>query len=126
MRLNEFARNMIMNDQYDLYDARVGVETYAQSIRESLKEQETWSDMVRGAAGLCAEIEDTPACTENPYLCNLLMTVVRTVLLESEHYFGESNQARELALVRSTKRAIMESISEIQHDVDDCYPKTAD
>ena len=115
-----------MNDQYELYDVRVGVATYTRWIHESLIEQESWRDMVRGAAGLCAEIENTTACTENPYLCNLLMTVVRTVLLESEHYFGQSNQARELALVRSTKRAIMESISEIQHDVDDCYPETAD
>ena len=115
-----------MNDQYDLYDARVGVETYAQSIRESLKEQETWWDMVRGAAGLCAEIEDTPACTENPYLCNLLMTVVRTVLLETEDCFGESDQARELALVRRTKRAVLEAISRNEQYVDECYPETDD
>ncbi len=30
-----------MNDQEDLYDARVGVETYARYIRQDLKEQET-------------------------------------------------------------------------------------
>ena len=115
-----------MNDLEDLYDARVGVETYARHIRQDLQKQETWRDMVRGAAGLCAEIENTPACTENPYLCNLVMTVVRTVLLASEDYFGESDQARELALVRRTKRVVMEAISEIQQDVDECYPETAD
>ena len=57
MPLNRIARNMIMNDQEDIYDAHVGVDTYSQSIRESLKEQESWRDMIRGAAGLCAEIE---------------------------------------------------------------------
>ena len=96
-----------MNDQYELYDVRVGVATYTRWIYESLIEQESWRDMVRGAAGLCAESENTPACTENPYLCNLVMTVVRTVLLKSEDYFGESGQARELALVRRTKKEIM-------------------
>ena len=67
---------------------------------------------------------NTPACTENPYLCNLVMTVVRTVLLASEDYFGESDQARELALVRSTKSAIVEALSRIQRDVDECYAET--
>ena len=115
-----------MNNQEDLYDARVGVETYARYIRESLLEQESWRDMVRGAAELCLEIGATPACTENPYLRDLLMTVIVCVLLESEDYFGESDQARELALVRRTKRVVMEAISEIQQDVDECYPETAD
>ena len=115
-----------MNDQYELYDARVGVSTYARYIRESLKEQENWRDMVRGAVMWCDEIENTPACSENPHLCNLLMTVVRIVLLESEDDFGELDQARELALVRRTKRVVMEAISKIEQDVDECYPETAD
>lgn len=115
-----------MNDQEDLYDARVGVETYARYIRQDLKEQETWRDMVQGAAELCIEIQDTPACTENPYLCNLLVTVVVGVLLGSEDYFGESDQTRELALVRSTKKEIMKAISEIEEMVDENYPEAAD
>lgn len=126
MPLTRIARKKIMNNQEDLYDARVGVETYARYIRESLLERENWRDMVRGAAELCLEIEATPACRENPYLCNLIMTIVVTVLLVSEDYFGESDRVRELALVRSTKRAAMKAISEIKHDVDECYPEIAD
>ena len=115
-----------MNDDYELYDARVGVQTYAQYIRESLEKKESWRDIVRGAAELCIEIQDKPACTENPYLCNLLITVVVGVLLGPEDYFGESDKARELALVRRTKKEIMNSISWIEEMVDDSYPETAD
>ena len=114
-----------MNDQEDLYDARVGVETYAQYIRQDLKEQETWRDMVRGAAEWCFQIVETPACTENPYLRDLLIIFVITVLLESENYFGESHRIGESALVRSTKKEILKAISEIEEMVDESYPETA-
>ncbi len=112
-----------MNDKWDLYDARVGVETYAQFIGESLIEQATWRDMVLGAVALCLEFQDEPACSENPYLCNLLTTAVICVLIESKDFFGDSDHVRELELVRSTKRALEEVISRIQDEVDDCYPE---
>ena len=114
-----------MNDQEDLYDARVGVETYARYIRQDLKEQETWRDMVRDAAEWCFQIVETPACTENPYLRDLLIVVVNTVLLGSENYFGESHRIGESALVRSTKKEILKAISEIEEMVDESYPETA-
>jgi hypothetical protein len=116
----------MMNDKWDLYDARVGVETYARIISESIKEQETWRDMVLGAVALCLEFQDGPACGDNPYLCNLLMNAVICVLIESKDFFGDSDHVRELELVRSTKRAIAEVISDIQDEVDDCYPEGAE
>ena len=112
-----------MIDKLELYDARVGVETYARIISESIKEQETWRDMVWGAVALCAEIRDTPACSENPFLCDLLITAVGCVLIESADFFGASDQVRESDLVRSTRRALEEVISEIQEEVDECYPE---
>ncbi len=125
MSLDGIARNMMMNDQKDLYDVRVGVETYARYIRQDLKEQETWGDMVRGAAEWCFKIVETPACTENPYLRDLLIIVVNTVILASENYFGESHRIGESALVRSKKKEILKVISEFEEMVDDNYPETA-
>ena len=112
-----------MNEQ--LYDVRVGVETYARVISESISEKETWRDMVRGAAMLCLEFQEEPACSENPYLCSLLVAAVICVLLESEDFFGDSDHVRELALVKSTKNALEQMVSEFQKVVDDCYPKGA-
>ena len=112
-----------MNDKWGLYDARVGVETYARIISESIKEQETWRDMVLGAAALCLEFQDEPACSENPYLCNLLTTAVICVLIESKDFFVDSDRSRELVLVKSTKTALEEVISQIRDEVDDCYPE---
>ncbi len=103
-----------MNYDEDLYDARVGVETYARYIRQNLKDQETWRDIVRGAADLCIDIQYRPACRENPYLCDLLMTVVGSVLSESEDNFGGSDRIGESALVRSTKKEILKAISEFE------------
>ena len=114
-----------MNDQEDLYDARVGFDTYAQYIRERLKKQKNWRDMARDTAELCLEIQDTPACSENPYLCNLIITVVICVLAESEDYFDESDKARGQELLNRTKREIIKAISELEEMVDDSYPKTA-
>ncbi len=113
-----------MNEQLDLYDARVGVETYARIISESIKEQETWQDMVLGTGDLLIEIQTQPACTENPYLRDLIITTVVCVLIESKDFFGDSDQVRELELVRSTRRALEEVISAIQEQVDDCYPES--
>ena len=113
-----------MNDQEDLYDARVGVETYARYIRQNLKDQKNWRDMVRGAEDLCSDILNTPACRENPYLCELLINVVVSVLLGSEHYFGESDKARELASVRSTKLQILNAILWLEGKLDESYPET--
>ena len=113
-----------MNDQEDLYDARVGFETYARHIRQNLKDQETWGDMVRGAEELCIDISNTPACRENPHVFELLIDVVLSVLLATENYFGESDKARELPLVRSTKEQIMNTISWIEGKVDESYPET--
>ncbi len=112
-----------MNDHLDLYDARLGVETYARLISESIKEQETWRDMVLGTVALLSEIQDTPACTENPYLRDLLINAVVRVLIMSTDFFGDSDQVRELDLVRSTRRALEEVISAIQDEVDECYPE---
>lgn len=115
-----------MNNQMDLYDVRVGVGTYARIISESIKEQETWQDMVQGAVEMCLEIQDEPACSENPYLCNLLVTAVTCVLIESKDFFGDSDHVRELALVKSTKSALEQIVSDIQDQVDDCYPEGAE
>ncbi len=125
MRLNGIARNMMMNDQEDLYDARIGFDTYAQYIRERLKKQKNWRDMVRDAAEWCFQIVETPACTENPYLRDLLVIVVTTVLQESENYFGESHRIGESALLRSTQKKILKEISEYEEMVDENYPETA-
>ncbi len=114
-----------MNDQEDLYDARVGVETYVRYIRQDLKEQETWRDMVRDAAEWCFQIVETPACTENPYLRDLLIIVVNTVLLKSENHFGESHRIGESALLRSTQKKILKEISEYEEMLDENYPETA-
>ena len=113
-----------MNDQ--LYDVRIGVDTYSQIIRESIIEQETWRDMVLGAVGLCAEIQGELACTENPYLRDLLMESVIRVLLKSGDFFGDTDHVRELALVKSTKFALEQVISDMQDQVDDCYPEGAE
>ena len=113
-----------MNDQ--LYDVRIGVDTYSQIIRESIIEQEAWRDMVRGAMELCLEFQEEPACSENPYLCNLLVTAVICVLGESEDFFGDSDRVRELALVKSTKSALEQVISYVQDEVDDCYAEGAE
>ena len=115
-----------MNDHLDLYDARLGVETYARLISESIKEQETWRDMVLGTVALLSEIRDTPACRENPYLRDLLINAVVRVLIMSADFFGDSDHMRESALVRSTKRALEEAISAIQDEVNDCYPEIDD
>ena len=112
-----------MNEQVELYDVRVGMETYARVISERISEQETWRGMVRGAAMLCLEIQDEPACSENPYLCNLLVTAVICVLLESEDFVGDSDRERELALVKSTKSSIAQAIADWQDEVDECYPE---
>ena len=112
-----------MNDHLDLYDARLGVETYARLISESIKEQETWRDMVLGAAALCSESKIEPACSENPYLQDLLMNAIACVLFESKDFFGDSDQVRESDLVRSTRSALDEVISAIQDEVDECYPE---
>ncbi len=112
-----------MIDQLNLSDARVGVETYARLIREGIKEQETWYDMVLGAVALCTVIQDTPACRENPYLRDLLINAVVRVLIMSADFFGDSDHMRESALVRSTKRELEEAISAIQDEVDECYPE---
>ena len=112
-----------MNDKWDLYDARVGVETYSQIIRESVTEQETWRDMVRGAVGLCDEIRNELVCTENPYLRELLVDAVTCVLIKSKDIFGDSDHVRELALVKNTKTALEQMVSEFQDVVDDCYPE---
>ena len=124
MRLNGTARDMVMNDDYELYDARAGFETHARYIRQNLKDQETWGDMVRGAEDLCNHILNTPACRENPHVCELLINVVISVLLGSENFFGKSDKVRELALVISTKKQIMNAISWIEGKVDESYPET--
>ena len=115
-----------MNNQIDLYDVRVGVETYARVIRESISEQETWLDMVCGAVMLVSEIRNERVCRENPYLLELLVDAVTCVLLESEYFFSESDHERELAVVKSTKSALEHSISHMQEKVDDCYPAGAE
>ena len=112
-----------MNDKWNLYDARVGVETYARLISESIKEQETWRDMVLGTGALLSESQDTAVCWENSYLRDLIIKAVVCVLIESKDFFGDSDHARELELVRSTKRALEEVISAIQDEVDECYPE---
>ena len=113
-----------MNDQ--LYDVRVGVETYSRIIRESIIEQENWRDMVRGAAVLCSGFNDEPACSENPYLCSLIIASINCVLLESTDFFDDSDHARDLALMKSTKSALEQVISTMQDQVDDCYPEGAE
>lgn len=113
----------MMNNQLDLYDTRVGVETYARLISESIKEQETWRDMVYGAMELCDQFCQEPACRENPYLYELLLNAIVCVLFQAKDFFGDSDHVRELELVRSTKRALEQVISRIQDEVDDCYPE---
>ena len=112
-----------MNDHLDLYDARVGVETYARLISERIKEKEAWRDVVSGAMVLCTEIQNEPSCSENPYLRDLLMNAIACVLLETKDFFGDSDQVCELDLVRRTRRALEEVISAIQDEVDECYPE---
>ncbi len=112
-----------MNDHLDLYDARLGVETYARLISESIKEQETWRDMVLGTVALLSESQDTAACWENSYLRDLIIKAVVCVLFESKDFFGDPDQVRESDLVRSTRRALEEVISAIQDEVDECYPE---
>ena len=114
----------MMNDE--LYDVRVGMETYSRIISESITEQETWRGMVRGAVGLCTDIRNDLVCTENPYLRELLVDAVTYVLIESQNIFGESDHVRELALVNSTKNALERMVSEMQEQVDECYPECAE
>lgn len=113
-----------MNDQ--LYEVRFGVEHYAQLINESLIDQESWQDMVEGAVALCLEFQDEPACSENPYLCSLLTTAIICVLMKSKDFVVDSDHVHELELVRSTKRALAEVISNIQDEVNECYPEGDD
>ena len=115
-----------MNNQIDLYDVRVGVETYSRIISESIKEQQTWRDMILGAVELCLELREEPACSENPYLCNLLTTAIICVLMKSKDFVVDSDHVHELELVRSTKRALAEVISNIQDEVNECYPEGDD
>ena len=112
-----------MNDQVDLYDVRVGVEYFAELISERLIDQETWRDIVCGAIGLSESFCEEPACRENPYLYELLLNAINCVLFQAMDYFVDSDHVRELALVKSTKRALEEVISRIQEEVDDCYPE---
>ena len=126
MHLNGITRRKIMNNQEDLYDVRIGFDTYAQYIRERLKKQKNWRDMACDTAELCLEIQNTPACSENYYLCNLIITVVICVLGETENHFDESDKARGQELLNRTKREIIKAISELEDMVDDSYPKTAD
>ena len=114
----------MMNEE--LYDVRVGMETYSRIISESITEQETWRDMVMGAAALCFNFVEEPACSENPYLRDLLVCAVSCVLIESKDIFGDSDRERELALVKSTKSALEQMVSHMQNDVDDCYPECAE
>ncbi len=53
------------------------------------------------------------------------MTVVGSVLSESEDNFGGSDRIGESALVRSTKKEILKAISEAEEMVDESYPETA-
>ncbi len=112
-----------MNNLADLYDVRVGMETYARVISESISEQETWRDMVWGALELCSDIRNELVCTENPYLRELLVDAVTCVLFKSKDIFGDSDHVRELALVKNTKTALEQMVSEFQDVVDDCYPE---
>ena len=113
-----------MNDE--LYDVRVGMETYSRIISESITEQETWRDMVSGAVELCSDIRNELVCTENPYLRELLVDAVAYVLIESKDIFSDSDHVRELALVKSTKSVLEQMVSDMQDDVDDCYPECAE
>jgi hypothetical protein len=82
--------------------------------------------MVWGAVELCTEIRDELACTENPYLRELLIDSIAYVLIESKDIFGDSDHVRELALVKSTKSALERVVSDFQDQVDDCYPECAE
>ncbi len=112
-----------MIDQLHLYDARVGVETYARIISEDIKEQETWRKMVLQTSALLSGCLVSEVCWENVYIRDLIIKAVMCVLIESTDFFGASDQVRESDLVRSTRRALEEVISEIQNEVDECYPE---
>ncbi len=112
-----------MIDKLELYDARVGVETYARIINESIKEQETWRGMVLETGSLLDGCLFSEVCWENVYIRSLIIRAVDCVLYESMGFFGASDQVRESDLVRSTRRALEEVISDIQNEVDECYPE---
>ena len=112
-----------MIDKLNLYDARVGVETYARLISENIKEQETWRVMVLETSALLDGCLHSEVCWENVYIRSLIIRAVDCVLYESMDFFGASNQVRESDLVRSTRRALEEVISEIRNEVDECYPE---
>ena len=109
-----------------LYGVRCGVRHYTQLINESLIDQETWRDMVRGAIGLCYEIQSEPKCRENPIMLELLMNSIANVLLETKDCFSDSDSVRELVLVSRTKNTLEQVISGIQQLVDEIYPEGAE
>ena len=109
----------------ELYDVRVGVKYVSEVIREWVIDQATWREMVIGTGCLFVLFHEEPACRENPYLYELLLNAVGCVLYETKDFVSDSgrDRERELALVKSTKSALEQVISDKQDEVDICYPE---
>ena len=112
----------MIRNELDLNDARVGVETYSRIINETMVEKKTWPEMIMGTADLCLDFLDKPACSQNPHLCNLLVTTIVCILFQSKDFIVVLDHGREKELLRRTKAELAKVISNIQEEIDECYP----
>lgn len=109
-----------MIDSGNSCDAPDDASGYSQCIIERIRSYETWSGIVREAVQLCNEVEDRQRVRDDSHLCNLMMSVVRTVLLESEVFFEFLPGNRETVVVDRTKIALRDAISDVMEQADEC------